>query len=105
MAGQAKAKVRASSREVESGALDPSHAKAEEGSDSASPDLGQRSAAPNEVELVQHAADVLGVGHVPAWMRSQIPSLDGATPYSLMHSGEGRRRVEKVLLQTEHGVY
>jgi hypothetical protein len=105
MAGQAKAKVRISSREEEIVTMHHSPVISDEPVENATPDLGQQNAAPNEVEIVRHAADVLGANQVPAWMRSQIPSLGGATPYSLMRSPDGRRRVETVLLKIEHGVY
>ncbi len=60
---------------------------------------------PNEIELVQHATAVLGAAQVASWMRTEVQSLGGETPYNLMQSVEGRRRVERVLLQIEHGVY
>jgi uncharacterized protein (DUF2384 family) len=62
-------------------------------------------AIPNEVELVQRAAEVLGSQQVAAWMQSNVPSLGGETPYRLMQTPEGRCQVERVLLMIEHGVY
>ncbi|MFN0102531.1 MAG: antitoxin Xre/MbcA/ParS toxin-binding domain-containing protein [Bryobacteraceae bacterium] len=59
----------------------------------------------NEVEMVRKATEVLGANQVARWMRSEIPSLGNQTPYALMQTEDGRRRVERVLLKIGHGVY
>lgn len=60
---------------------------------------------PDEIALVRRATEVLGIEHVAGWMQSNIPSLDKQTPYSLMKTEDGRKKVERVLLRIEHGVY
>lgn len=59
----------------------------------------------DEIALVRRATEVLGIEHVARWMQSNIPSLGNQTPYALMTTEEGRKRVERVLLKIEHGVY
>lgn len=58
-----------------------------------------------EIDLVQRAADVLGPKRVAEWMQTSIASLGGRTPYSLLGSKQGRKRVDAVLGRIEHGVY
>lgn len=71
------------------------------------PELGADSApqSQDEVQLVRRASEVLGASHVARWMQSEIPSLGNQTPYVLMQTEAGRRKVELVLLKIEHGVY
>jgi uncharacterized protein (DUF2384 family) len=60
---------------------------------------------PDEVAMVRRATEVVGIEHVAAWLRSEIPSLGHRTPYSLLATEQGREEVERVLLKIEHGVY
>jgi hypothetical protein len=59
----------------------------------------------DEIAMVRKATEVLGIGHVARWMRSEIPSLGNRTPYTLIKSQDGRNQVERVLTKIEHGVY
>lgn len=58
-----------------------------------------------QVEIVRQATAILGIHHVARWMESRIPSLDNQSPYDLIQTKDGRKQVERVLLQIEHGVY
>jgi uncharacterized protein (DUF2384 family) len=39
------------------------------------------------------------------WMKEPVPALDNQPPYSLLGSEEGRKEVERVLGQIEHGIF
>jgi putative toxin-antitoxin system antitoxin component (TIGR02293 family) len=59
-----------------------------------------------EVELVQKALDVIGSPErVTRWMQTPLGALRGRTPYSLLGSEEGRKKVDTVLGRIEHGIY
>jgi len=58
-----------------------------------------------EVEIVRRATEFVGAVHVASWLKSRIPSLGNRTPYELIQNDDGRKQVERVLLQIEHGVY
>ena len=40
-----------------------------------------------------------------AWFKEQIPTLGGATPWSLLDTDEGAQRIAELLGRIEHGVY
>jgi hypothetical protein len=58
-----------------------------------------------EVELIKRAAHVLGANEVARWMNTDVPSLNGQTPLSLMTTEEGRKQVETILGRIEHGIF
>jgi hypothetical protein len=63
-------------------------------------------AVPDEVEIVERALEVIGSPQrLSAWMATSIPALGGSTPYSLLSTDEGRKRVSIILGRIEHGVY
>jgi uncharacterized protein (DUF2384 family) len=58
-----------------------------------------------EVELVRRAAHILGTDEMVRWMKEPVPALSNRTPYSLMGTEQGRKDVERVLGQIEHGIF
>jgi len=69
-------------------------------------EVPQSNARHPEVDLVVKALDILGSPkQLGRWMKTSLPALRGQTPYSLMQSEEGRKQVETVLAQIEHGIY
>jgi len=59
-----------------------------------------------EVDLLLKALQIAGsTQKLAEWMQTPVPALDGAMPYALMQSEEGRKRVEAVLGRIEHGIY
>lgn len=52
------------------------------------------------------AEDVLGSSAAATmWLKEQIPTLGGATPWSLMDTDEGAQRVAELLGRIDYGVY
>lgn len=39
------------------------------------------------------------------WLHSRVPALNGHTPFELLDTPEGRRRVSEVLLKIEFGEF
>jgi hypothetical protein len=58
-----------------------------------------------EIDLIERVVDTIGFPRVIEWLQAPVPSLRGRTPYSLMASEEGRKEVETVLGQIEHGIF
>lgn len=68
--------------------------------------VGEITAGDPEVRLIQRALDVIGSpDRMARWMQSPNRSLQRRTPYSLLETEDGRRQVETVLGQIEHGIY
>jgi hypothetical protein len=62
--------------------------------------------ASSEVELMKKTLRVAGSPERLAdWIQTPVPALNSQTPYSLMHTEEGRKQVEDVLGRIEHGGY
>src|SRR3954465_9117033 len=57
-----------------------------------------------EVELIAKALQIAGSPErLAEWIRTPVPALNGQTPYSLMHTEDGRKQVEDILGRIEHG--
>jgi len=71
------------------------------------PDFFQKSPEPSpEIDLLFKALRIAGsTRQLAEWMQTPVPALNGDMPYTLMHSEEGRQRVDAVLSRIEHGVY